>query len=218
MSDKFHTLMNAVDDDLLEEAMSPVKRRKPMPWIGAAIAACLVLVIGLAQFEGHVPPVAAAQLAEMGYEMKLPENAEKIRYEIVSLAEQKAAQASFVIQGTKYIYQTMKTQEQLQLSSDASYFYYCANNTIYGTEWGYVPETGDVPLVCDMSSNILSCPVDVSKYGIIYAGAQKNMAPAGLTVVIIREDLAGNAMPFTPVMMDYQTMIDKDSMYNTPPC
>ena len=117
MSDKFHTLMNAVDDDLLEEAMSPVKRRKPMPWIGAAIAACLVLVISLAQFEGHVPPVAAAQLAEMGYEMKLPENAEKIRYEIVSLAEQKAAQASFVIQGTKYIYQTMKTQEQLQLST-----------------------------------------------------------------------------------------------------
>ena len=110
------------------------------------------------------------------------------------------------------------TQEQLKLSPDASYFYYCANNTIYGTEWGYVPETGDVPLVCDMSSNILSCPVDVSKYGIIYAGAQKNMAPAGLTVVIIREDLAGNAMPFTPVMMDYQTMIDKDSMYNTPPC
>ena len=110
------------------------------------------------------------------------------------------------------------SQDQLKLDPQASYFYYCANNTIYGTEWGYVPETGDVPLVCDMSSNILSRPVDVSKYGIIYAGAQKNMAPAGLTVVIIREDLAGNAMPFTPVMMDYKTMIDKDSMYNTPPC
>ena len=110
------------------------------------------------------------------------------------------------------------TQDQLTLDKDASYFYYCANNTIYGTEWGYVPETGDVPLVCDMSSDILSMPVDVSKYGIIFAGAQKNLAPAGLTVVIIREDLAGHELPYTPLMMNYQTMIDKDSMYNTPPC
>ena len=109
-------------------------------------------------------------------------------------------------------------QEQLKLDKDASYFYYCANNTIYGTEWNYVPDTGSVPLVCDMSSDILSMPVDVSKYGIIYAGAQKNMAPAGLTVVIIREDLAGHELPYTPLMMNYKTMIDKDSMYNTPPC
>ena len=111
------------------------------------------------------------------------------------------------------------TQDQLKLDPEASYFYYCANNTIYGTEWQYIPETGDVPLVCDMSSNILSRPVDVSKYGIIYAGAQKNMAPAGLTVVIIKEELAGKyLMPYAPVLMDYQLMIDKDSMYNTPPC
>jgi len=109
-------------------------------------------------------------------------------------------------------------QEQLMLDKDASYFYYCANNSIYGTEWGYIPETGDVPLVCDMSSNILSCPVDVSKYGLIYAGAQKNMAPAGLTVVIMKEELAGHELPYTPLMMNYKTMIDKDSMYNTPPC
>ena len=110
------------------------------------------------------------------------------------------------------------TQDSLVLSKDAGYFYYCANNTIFGTEWQYVPETGDVPLVCDMSSNILSRPVDVSKFGLIYAGAQKNLAPAGLTIAIMREDLAGNALPSTPIMMDYQTMIDKDSMYNTPPC
>ena len=109
-------------------------------------------------------------------------------------------------------------QSELKLDADASYFYYCANNTIYGTEWQYVPETGKVPLVCDMSSDIMSRPVDVSKYGIIYAGAQKNMAPAGLTVVIIREDLAGHELPYTPIMMNYKTMIDKDSMYNTPPC
>ena len=109
-------------------------------------------------------------------------------------------------------------QGELKLDPEASYFYYCANNTIYGTEWDYVPESGSVPLVCDMSSAILSMPVDVSKFGIIYAGAQKNMAPAGLTVVIIKEDLAGHELPYTPLMMNYQTMIDKDSMYNTPPC
>lgn len=109
-------------------------------------------------------------------------------------------------------------QAQLQLDPEASYFYYCANNTIYGTEWQYVPETRSVPLVCDMSSDILSRPVDVSKYGLIFAGAQKNMAPAGLTVVIVREDLAGHELPYTPVMLNYKPMIDKDSMYNTPPC
>lgn len=109
-------------------------------------------------------------------------------------------------------------QKQLSLSPDASYFYYCSNNTIYGTEWQYVPETGDVPIVCDMSSNILSREVDVSKYGLIFAGAQKNLAPSGLTVVIIREDLAGSELPYTPTMLNYKTMIDNDSMYNTPPC
>ena len=109
-------------------------------------------------------------------------------------------------------------QEELQLSADASYFYYCSNNTIYGTQWQYVPDVGDVPLVCDMSSDILSRPVDVSRYGLIFAGAQKNMAPAGLTVVIVRRDLPGHAMPITPLMLDYRLMADKDSMYNTPPC
>lgn len=109
-------------------------------------------------------------------------------------------------------------QENLQLDPSASYFHYCANNTIFGTEWKYVPETGKVPLVCDMSSNILSKPIDVSKYGLIYAGAQKNMAPAGVTVVIIRKDLVGHALKGTPVMLDYATHVKGDSMYNTPPC
>ena len=109
-------------------------------------------------------------------------------------------------------------QENLQLDPGASYFHYCANNTIFGTEWKYVPETGKVPLVCDMSSNILSKPIDVSKYGLIYAGAQKNMAPAGVTVVIIRKHLVGHALQNTPVMLDYATHVKGDSMYNTPPC
>ncbi len=108
-------------------------------------------------------------------------------------------------------------QAELKLSARADYFYYCSNNTIYGTQWQYVPET-DATLVCDMSSDILSRPVDVSRYGLIFAGAQKNMAPAGLTVVIMRRDLAGQALPITPMMLDYQTMLEKDSMLNTPPC
>ena len=110
------------------------------------------------------------------------------------------------------------TQDELDIRPDADYFYICANNTIYGTEWQYVPDTGRVPIVCDMSSDILSRPVDVSKYGVIFAGAQKNMAPAGLTVVIVKKELAGRELPYTPLMLSYKTMIDKDSMYNTPPC
>jgi len=109
-------------------------------------------------------------------------------------------------------------QQDIRLSADASYFYYCANNTIFGTEWKYIPETGHVPLVCDMSSNIMSVPVDVSKYGLMYAGVQKNMAPAGMAVVIIDKSLTGYEHPLTPVLMRYQTMIDSDSMLNTPPC
>ncbi len=101
---------------------------------------------------------------------------------------------------------------------DADYVHICFNNTIYGTHYDYIPDTGDIPLVADMSSCILSEPVDVSKFGMIYAGAQKNMGPSGLTVVIIREDLLGNARPDTPVMLDYKTLSDNDSMYNTPPC
>ncbi|MBQ8145457.1 MAG: 3-phosphoserine/phosphohydroxythreonine transaminase [Clostridia bacterium] len=101
---------------------------------------------------------------------------------------------------------------------DADYVHICFNNTIYGTKFPYIPDTGDVPLVADMSSCIISEPIDVSKFGVIYAGAQKNMAPAGLTVVIIREDLMGNAREDIPVMLDYKTMADNDSMYNTPPC
>jgi phosphoserine aminotransferase len=101
---------------------------------------------------------------------------------------------------------------------DASYVHICFNNTIYGTKYDYIPDTGDIPLVADMSSCILSEPVDVSKFGVIYAGAQKNMAPAGLTVVIVREDLLGHELPITPDMLSWKIASDNDSMYNTPPC
>ncbi len=103
-------------------------------------------------------------------------------------------------------------------SKDADYFHICMNNTIYGTKFHTLPETGDVPLVADISSCILSEPIDVSKFGLLYAGAQKNMGPAGLTVVIIREDLLGEPLDKTPTMFDYRTQADNDSLYNTPPC
>ena len=102
-------------------------------------------------------------------------------------------------------------------SLDADYFYVTTNNTIYGTRYTDLPDTGNIPLVADMSSNILSEVYDINKFGIIFAGAQKNMGPAGLTVVIIREDLIGHAMDITPTMFNYQTHADNASMFNTPP-
>jgi phosphoserine aminotransferase len=112
---------------------------------------------------------------------------------------------------------TTPSQADLNLSGDAAYVHYTPNETIQGVEFPYIPETGDVPLVADFSSTILSRPIDVSKYGIIYAGAQKNIGPAGLTLVIVREDLIGEAIDGTPVMFQYATHSDSGSMYNTPP-
>ncbi len=108
--------------------------------------------------------------------------------------------------------------EKTAIRPDADYVHICFNNTIYGTRFPYIPDTGDIPLVADMSSCILSEPVDVSRFGLIYAGAQKNVAMAGLTIVIVREDLIGHAKPITPSMLDYKLMADNNSMYNTPPC
>ncbi len=105
-----------------------------------------------------------------------------------------------------------------EFSPDADYVHICYNNTIFGTVYNYIPDTGDIPLVADMSSGILSKPIDVSKFGLIYAGAQKNMGPSGMTLVIVREDLIGNAREGTPVMLDYKVAADNGSMYNTPPC
>ena len=109
------------------------------------------------------------------------------------------------------------TQDAWKLSADAAYVHYTSNETIGGVEMFWTPKTGDVPLVCDMSSHILSRPIDVSQYGLIYAGAQKNIGPAGLTIVIVRDDLIGQTMAGTPTMFDYKTHADNDSMYNTPP-
>ncbi len=108
-------------------------------------------------------------------------------------------------------------QAAWKLDPQAAYVHVCTNETIGGVEFNWVPDTGDVPLVADMSSHILSRPVDVAKYGLIYAGAQKNIGPAGLTIVIVRDDLLGNPLPMTPAVLDYQAQAEADSMLNTPP-
>lgn len=114
-------------------------------------------------------------------------------------------------------YTTIPDQSNWNLNPEASYVFYCANETIHGVEFQFIPETNGVPLVCDMSSNLLSRPVDVSKYGVIFAGAQKNIGCAGVTLVIIREDLLGHALPECPIIFDYQTQVGNNSLYNTAP-
>jgi phosphoserine aminotransferase len=114
-------------------------------------------------------------------------------------------------------YSTVPAQAALKLTPGAAYVHYTPNETIGGVEFDYVPETRGVPLVADFSSTILSRPIDVSKFGLIYAGAQKNIGPSGIVVVIVREDLIGKARPGTPAVWDFKSMADEGSMLNTPP-
>ncbi|HEY2146177.1 MAG TPA: 3-phosphoserine/phosphohydroxythreonine transaminase [Steroidobacteraceae bacterium] len=114
-------------------------------------------------------------------------------------------------------YTRVPPQSEVRFSNNAAYVHYTPNETISGVEFGYIPETGDAPLVADMSSTILSRPIDVAKFGLIYAGAQKNIGPSGLTVVIVREDLMGRARAATPHVFDYKAIADNQSMLNTPP-
>ena len=114
-------------------------------------------------------------------------------------------------------FSTVPPQDSWNLSDNPAYVHYCPNETIGGLEYSFVPALGDTPLVADMSSTILSRPVDVNQYGLIYAGAQKNIGPAGLTLVIVRKDLLGKAASSVPAMLNYQIHADNGSMYNTPP-
>lgn len=135
-------------------------------------------------------------------------------------AQQEAArygEANVVASSADKTFSYIPKLDPSTFTKDADYFHICWNNTIYGTRFTEIPQTGNVPLVADMSSCILSEPVDVSKFGVIYAGAQKNMGPAGLTVVIIKESLIGKAMDITPTMFNYKIHADNDSLYNTPP-
>lgn len=127
-------------------------------------------------------------------------------------------EARIVASSEDKTYSYIPKTDKSMFDSDADYVYICLNNTIYGTKYPTLPDTGSVPLVADISSCILSQPIDVSKFGLLFAGAQKNMGPAGVTVVIIREDLIGEPMDITPTMFKYKIHAENKSLYNTPPC
>jgi phosphoserine aminotransferase len=114
-------------------------------------------------------------------------------------------------------YNRIPSSGEIALTPGGAYVHITSNNTIEGTEWKTLPDTGDVPLVADTSSDMLSGPIDVSKFGLIYAGAQKNLGPSGVTLVIVREDLLARSQPSLPTMLNYKTMADNNSLYNTPP-
>ena len=157
--------------------------------------------------------------------MNLLRNSKKADYIVTGQWAEKAAEeaAKFgdirIVASSKedkYTYIPKVSREDFR--EDADYVHICLNNTVFGSHFPYLPDTGDIPLVADMSSCILSEEIDVTKFGVIWAGAQKNVAPAGVTIVIIRDDLIGHAPEGTPIYLDYKTHADKGSMYNTPPC
>ena len=185
---------------LLREVMSIPDNYKVLFLQGGASSQFAMIPLNLLNKTGKADFVITGQWAKKAYQ-------EASRYGTCT------AVASSADKTFSYIPELDKSK----FNPTADYFHICQNNTIYGTKFSELPETGDVPLVSDMSSCILSEPVDVSKYGMIYAGAQKNMGPAGLTVVIIREDLIGNARDYCPTMFDYKIHEENGSMYNTPP-
>lgn len=154
--------------------------------------------------------------------LNLSEEGDTVDYVVTGSWSKKAfaeakrySNANLVVQGDN---KSLPGMSEWNLSPGAKYVHLCDNETIQGVEFQSVPETNGVPVVADMSSNICSKPIDVSKYALIYAGTQKNIGGAGVTIVIVRKDLVGNARAITPTMLDYNTMVESKSLYNTPPC
>ena len=186
---------------LLREVMNIPDNYKVLFLQGGASSQFAMLPLNLMNGSGKADFVLTGQWATKAYK-------EAARY----------GEANVVASSKDKTFSYIPELDPATFTPDADYFHICMNNTIYGTRFTSLPDTGKVPLVADVSSCILSEPIDVSKFGVLYAGAQKNMAPAGLTVVIIREDLIGHARDITPTMFNYQTHADNDSMFNTPPC
>jgi len=186
---------------LLREVMNIPDNYKVLFLQGGASSQFAMLPLNLMNGSGKADFVITGQWANKAYQ-------EASRY----------GEAHIVASSKDKTFSYIPKLDPATFTKDADYFHICMNNTIYGTVYHELPDTGDVPLVADISSCILSAPIDVSKFGVLYAGAQKNMAPAGLTVVIIREDLIGKARDITPTMFNYQIHADNGSMYNTPPC
>ncbi len=188
-------------ESLLRKVMEIPDNYKVLFLQGGASTQFAAVPLNLLRKSGKADYILSGQFSTKAYK-------EAQKYgDIKAVASSKDANFSFVPQTTREDFRP-----------DADYVHICFNNTIYGTKFPYIPDTGDIPLVADLSSCIISEPIDVSKFGVIYAGAQKNMAPAGLTIVIIREDLLGFAKKETPAMLDYQLQAENGSMYNTPPC
>lgn len=187
-------------ENLLREVMQVPDNYKILFLQGGASTQFSMIPLNLLNGSGKADFVITGQWAKKAYE-------EASRYgECKVIASSKDKNFTYI-----------PNLDSAQFTADADYFHICQNNTIYGTRFTKLPDTGKVPLISDMSSCILSEPLDISKFGMIYAGAQKNMGPAGLAVVIVREDLIGNAREYTPVMLNYKTHVENQSMYNTPP-
>ena len=203
MSHRSKVYQSIIDktEALLREIMNIPENYKVLFLQGGASSQFAMVPLNLMTGSGKADYIVTGQWAKKAYK-------EAARY-----GDAKAVASS---EDKTFSYIPKLTKEDFR--PDADYVHICMNNTIYGTVYHDLPDTGDVPLVADISSCVLSKPIDVTKFGVLYAGAQKNMAPAGVTVVIIREDLIGKAMDFTPTMFNYQTHADNGSMFNTPPC
>ncbi len=186
---------------LLREVMNIPENYKVLFLQGGASSQFAMIPLNLMTGSGKADFIITGQWANKAYQ-------EASRYgETKAIASSKDKTFSYIPEW-----------DEADFTKDADYFHICMNNTIYGTKFTKLPETGNVPLIADVSSCILSEPIDVSRFGMLYAGAQKNMGPAGLTVVIVREDLIGEPQECTPTMFKYSIHADNDSMYNTPPC
>ncbi len=203
MSHRSKTYQAIIDEceALLREVMNIPDNYKVLFLQGGASTQFAMMPLNLMNRSGKADFVLTGQWATKAYK-------EADRY----------GEAKVVASSKDKTFSYIPKLDKADFTPDADYFHICVNNTIYGTKWNTLPDTGDVPLIGDISSCILSEPIDVTKFGMLYAGAQKNMAPAGLTIVIIREDLIGNARDICPTMLNYQTHSDNGSMFNTPPC
>lgn len=196
----FETIIQSCEA-LLREVMEIPDNYKVLFLQGGASSQFAMVPLNLMTGSGKADFVITGQWANKAYQ-------EAARY----------GQANIVASSKDKTFSYIPKLDKSEFTPDADYFHICLNNTIYGTRFTELPDTGDIPLVADISSCILSEPIDVSKFGLLYAGAQKNVAPAGLTIVIIREDLIGKARDITPTMFNYKTHSEHNSMYNTPPC
>lgn len=203
MSHRSKVYQSIIDsaESLLREVMGIPDNYKVLFLQGGASSQFAMVPMNLMTKSGKADFVLTGQWATKAYQ-------EASRY----------GQANVVASSKDKTFSYIPELDPAAFTKDADYFHICLNNTIYGTRFTKLPETGDVPLVADISSCILSEPIDVSRFALLYAGAQKNMAPAGLTVVIIREDMIGEPIDITPTMFKYSTHADNGSMYNTPPC